>query len=73
MVIKELDGMPVKSGHYFIKENGKNYWSALIRLGGKAPFLDVISIEPLFKSTDDNPNLSTCIFSEALELEPIIK
>lgn len=73
MIIKELDGMPVKSGHYFIKEKGKNYWSALIRLGGKAPFLDVVSIDALFKTTDNDPDLSTCIFSEVLELTPISK
>ena len=72
MRIETIEGMPQEEGFYFARRKGKNYWECIIRVGGKAPFLNCYYECSLFKTTDSiKNNLSDCIFSEKMELEKV--
>jgi len=69
-MITELRSLPTAPGKYFIRESDKDFYFALITVGGLNPFLKITDIYYINKTTLKEPFLpETLIFSEILQLE----
>jgi len=55
-MLEKQNGMPTEEGFYFITTEAKNYWVAIVRVHGKAPFMKVKLVTRTAK-TDDVENV----------------
>lgn len=66
--------LPQEAGFYFIKTPNARYWQCMIRITGKAPFLQIGAVKALFKSDDVDitcGDLTALEWSEAMKLDEI--
>jgi len=51
-MLEKQSGMPTEEGFYFITTESKNYWVAIVRVYGKAPFMKVKLVTRTAKTDD---------------------